>query len=111
MEEKMISMSETAFDKVVSICTHVGQLLVAIKYAQELKPMTKLLYLLNHGEVLPQSIIEGYEEGFKKVFATIKEDQKYIEDNSNIKLDISDTFEEFERLAQEIKIQGVNHER
>jgi hypothetical protein len=110
MEEKMISMSETAFDKVIYVCTYVGQLLVTIKYAQALKPMTELLYLLNHGESLLSSIIEEHEEGFKKVFATIKEYQKYIEDNSNIKLDIPDTFEEFESLAQEIKIPEAKHE-
>jgi histidinol phosphatase-like PHP family hydrolase len=110
MEEKMISMSESVFDKLVSACLQAGQLIVAVKHYQELKPMTELFYLFNHGEALPSSIIEEHAEAFKKIFATIKEDQKYVEANSNIKLDIPDTFEEFERRAQEIKIPEAKHE-
>lgn len=111
MEEKMISMSESALDKLVSVCTYVGQLLVAIKHYQETKPMASILYLVNHGKALSPSIIEEHEEGFKKIFTIIKEGQKYVEDNSNIKLDIPDTFEEFERRAQEIKVSEINYEK
>ena len=104
-------MSDAAFDKLVSVCTYVGQLLVTIKYYREIKPMTELFYLFNHGEALPSSIIEEDAKGFKKIFDTIKEDQKYVEDNSNIKLDIPDTFEEFERLAQEIKVPEIKEKK
>ena len=61
--------------------------------------------MFKYGEKLTPDISTEHEEGFKRVFATIKEDQKYIEDNSDIKLKLPDTFEEFERHVRALPLQ------
>ena len=67
--------------------------------------MMGLSYLVKLGAELTPTISAEHEEGFKRVFSTIKEDQKYIEDNSDVKLDIPDTFEEFERHVMALPLQ------
>ena len=95
-------MSESVLNKLTAVSTQIGQLTVAVRHYREFEPCMWLLCLLKYGEKLTPDKSAEHEEGFKRVFSTIKEDQKYIEDNSDIKLDIPDTFEEFERHVMEL---------
>lgn len=47
MEEKMISMSESVFDKLTVVGEKIGQLTMAVRHYQELKPLMGYYICLN----------------------------------------------------------------